>query len=61
MGYSSVTGPVYTAEDLNSMTVSAIKSSASSLCYSLTKIKKADIIDQFLEEQSHAGQGKNGA
>ena len=41
----------YTAEDLNAMTVSAIKSLAHDLGYSITKTIKAEIISQFLEQQ----------
>ena len=36
------------------MTISEIKSLASGLGYSITKTIKADIINQFLEEQEKA-------
>lgn len=41
----------YTAEDLEGMTVSRIRSLAGNLGYALTKIKKADIINEFICQQ----------
>ena len=49
-GYS-LRAPGYSAEDLNSMTISEIKALADSLGYSITRTKKADIINEFLEQQ----------
>lgn len=41
----------YTAEELNEMTISEIKSLAGGLGYSITATKKADIVEEFLKEQ----------
>ena len=42
---------IYTAEDLEGMTISQIRSLADSLGYAITKTKKADIISEFLAGQ----------
>lgn len=41
----------YTEDDLTAMTIAEIKALAESLGYSITATKKADIIQQFLEQQ----------
>lgn len=41
----------YTAEELNGMTISEIKSLAGGLDYSVTATKKADVVAEFLKEQ----------
>lgn len=41
----------YTDEDLNSMTISEIKSLAAEMGYSITATKKADIIEEFITQQ----------
>lgn len=41
----------YTAEELNGMTISEIKSLAGGLGYSIAATKKADIVAEFLKEQ----------
>jgi hypothetical protein len=43
--------PAFTAESLNDMTISEIKALAKELGYSITATRKADIIDEFLEQQ----------
>lgn len=42
---------IYTAEDLEGLTISQIRSLADKLGYAVTKTKKADIINEFLAEQ----------
>ena len=42
---------VYTEDELNSMTVAAIKELASDRGYSIKKTLKADIIAEFLSQQ----------
>jgi len=42
---------VYTAESLEDMTIAEIKALASSLGYSVTATKKADIIAEFIAKQ----------
>lgn len=42
---------LYTAEDLERMTISQIRSLADRLGYAITKTKKADIIGEFLAGQ----------
>lgn len=42
---------MYTAEDLNGMTIAEIRSLANNMGYSITATKKADIIDEFLMQQ----------
>ena len=44
-------GDGYTAESLGSMTVAQLKALAAGEGYTLTKTKKADIIDEILEQQ----------
>lgn len=51
MSYSSLNKPEYSAEDLNAMTISQIRSLAGGLGYSLTKTLKADLITEFLDQQ----------
>lgn len=52
-GYSlKAESAVYTAEDLNGMTIAGIKSLAADLGYTITKTLKADIINEFLAQQS---------
>ncbi|MBC8531804.1 hypothetical protein [Gehongia tenuis] len=47
-----MSGPVvYTAEALNAMTIAEIRALAAGLGYSVTKIRKAEIIAEFLEQQ----------
>lgn len=41
----------YTADELNGMTVAQLKALASERGYTLTKTKKADIIDEILMQQ----------
>ena len=41
----------YSAEELSRLTVNQIKSLAASLGYTITATRKADIIDQFIEQQ----------
>jgi hypothetical protein len=41
----------YDAEGLNGMTIAEIKALASDLGYSITKTKKAEIIEEFLSQQ----------
>lgn len=41
----------YTAEELNGMTISEIKSLANGLGYSIAATKKADVVAEFLKEQ----------
>lgn len=43
---------VYSADELNGMKVSEIKSLAEGLGYSITKLIKADIIEEFLAQQN---------
>lgn len=42
---------VYSYDELNSMKVSEIKALAESLGYSITKIIKAEIIEEFIAQQ----------
>lgn len=42
---------IYTAEDLEGLTIYQIRSLADKLGYAVTKTKKADIINEFLSEQ----------
>lgn len=42
---------IYTAEDLEGMTISQIRSLADRLGYAITRTKKADIINEFLAGQ----------
>lgn len=44
----------YTAEELNEMTISEIKTLAIGLGYSVTATKKADIVAEFLVQQGGA-------
>lgn len=49
MGHSLDAGSkMYTAEDLEKMTISQIRSLAVDLGYAITKTRKADIINEFL-------------
>ena len=48
-GYNLRSG--YTAEGLGSMTIAEIKSLAAELGYSVTKTRKAEIIEEFLAQQ----------
>ena len=41
----------YSEAELSVLTVNQIKSLAASLGYTITAIRKADIIEQFLEQQ----------
>ena len=43
----------YTADDLNAMTIAEIKSLAENLGYGITKTKKSDIIQEFLNQQEN--------
>ena len=43
----------YTADDLNAMTIAEIKSLAENLGYGITKTKKSDIIQKFLNQQEN--------
>ena len=45
---------MYTAEDLNGMTIAEIRSLANDMGYSITATKKADIISEFLVCQEAA-------
>lgn len=54
-GYSQRRAAAYSAEDLNTMTVSQVKALAADVGYSITKTKKADIIDEFLRQQEVTG------
>ena len=51
IGYSLNEPEVYTAEDLSGMTIAQIKSLASERGYSITKTLKAEIIEEFLNQQ----------
>lgn len=51
MSYSLENSEAYTAEDLNKLTISEIKSLASECGYSITKTLKADIVTEFLMQQ----------
>lgn len=42
---------VYSARDLENLTIAQIKSLAADLGYSLTSTKKADLISDFIERQ----------
>ncbi|GFI43657.1 hypothetical protein IMSAGC018_01332 [Lachnospiraceae bacterium] len=42
---------MYTAEDLEGMTISQIRTLAATLGYAITRTKKADIISEFLGRQ----------
>lgn len=42
---------VYTADSLSELTIAQIKELASERGYSITKTLKADIINEFLEQQ----------
>ena len=44
---------IYTADDLNAMTIAEIKSLAENLGYGITKTKKSDIIQEFLNQQEN--------
>lgn len=46
-----VSPKVYSYDELNSMKVSEIKALAESLGYSITKIIKAEIIEEFIAQQ----------
>ena len=48
-GYNLRSG--YTKESLESMTISEIKALAGELGYSITKTRKAEIIEEFLSQQ----------
>lgn len=50
MSYSPNDPAAVTAEGLTSMTVSEIKALAAEKGYSITATKKADIIEQFLQQ-----------
>lgn len=50
-GYSIERTVSYTQDDLESMTIAEIKALAVELGYTITATKKADIIEQFLEQQ----------
>lgn len=52
MSYSLDEPEVYTAESLNNMTIAEIKALAENLGYSITATKKADIIKEFISQQS---------
>ncbi len=41
----------YTADDLSQLTIAQIKALAEDCGYTITKTKKADIIEEFLNQQ----------
>lgn len=51
MSLNSVSEKIYTQEELQTMTVNDIKAIAGSRGYTITKVVKADVIAQFLEQQ----------
>lgn len=42
---------IYTADDLNAMTIAQIKALAEEKGYTITATKKADIIEEFLSQE----------
>ena len=46
------TQTTYTQEELEDMTIAQIEALAEELGYTITKTLKADIIDEFLEQQN---------
>lgn len=51
-----VNADLYTSEELEKMTITEIKALAKDKGYSITKSVKAEIIAEFLEKQSEAGE-----
>lgn len=47
-------GATYTSNDLNSMTIVQIKALAAELGYSISKTLKAEIIQEFLNQQNES-------
>jgi len=43
---------LYSADELKAMTIAQIKALATELGYSITKTLKADIIEEFLQQQN---------
>lgn len=51
LSLSSDDAKLFTAEELNELTIADIRDLAAELGYDLTKTKKAEIIEEFLQQQ----------